>query len=734
MSKPSKKSNQILRVAIAVPLHKIFDYFAPNYVNATQIGIRVCVPFGKQKKIGILIGITQYSDLLPENIKQVLEFIDDRPVLSSTDIKMLRWISSYYHHPLGLVLVGAMPALLRKGKRAKIQQPKLYQLSAQGLKLNPATLVGRVQQRLITHLQSYGLATTKQLSKLEKNWRSAMQILQAKGWVVYATQQHLQPPHRLEPVRANAQQQKAIDGVRGSMDNFATFLLEGVTGSGKTEVYMQLIGHVIAQGKQVLVLLPEIGLTPQLERRFKQCFSVAVEVFHSGLTDLQRCNIWLKSQQGHSQIIVGTRSALMMPMPKLGLIIIDEEHDSSFKQQEGLRFSARDVAIVRAKKLNIPIVLGTATPSLESFYNIQTGRYRHLYLPNRAGLASTPTLTLLDIRNKLLHGGVADILLTAISAVLAKGEQALLFLNRRGFAPALMCHGCGWVAQCQRCDANLVIHHQDNVLRCHHCCHHQPLPKQCFVCQKTALLALGLGTERVEQVLQQHFPKQTIIRLDRDSTRGKGTLEKSLQQINKNDAAIILGTQMLAKGHHFPNVTLVGILDVDGGLFSVDFHATEKMAQMIIQVAGRAGRAEKPGRVILQTRHPEHQLLLTLVSQGYRQFASNALQERQQASLPPFSHQALFRGLSMNKLSAIYFLEKIATLAFNKAGKDIAVMGPISAPMARRVGRFRYQLLLQAPNRASLHVLLDYLVISIANIKGRSKVRWSLDVDPVDLY
>ena len=742
MAKSSKKLNSILRIAVAVPLHRIFDYLPPTDTEANTLsaGVRIRVPFGHREKVGVLIEVTKHSELQPENLKQALEIIDTEPLLSATDMALLQWISGYYHHPLGDVVVSAMPVLLRQGKPARISSQKLYRLSETGSTLNPEDLQrARIQQSLIIKLQNQSLpVNAKQLNMWHKTWRPAMAALIEKGLIEVVNDIDVPPiTHsnvNTHVLQANEEQQHAIAMVADSLKGFAAHLLEGVTGSGKTEVYMQLISQVIEQGKQVLVLVPEISLTPQLESRFKQRFSVAVEVSHSGLTDLQRCNIWLKAQQGHCPIVVGTRSALMMPMPHLGLIIIDEEHDSSFKQQEGLRFSARDVAVVRAKKLNIPILMGTATPSLESFYNAQEGRYQWLHLSKRAGAASEPVLRLLDIRNKLLHDGLSDILLQEIHQVLSKGEQALLFLNRRGFAPALMCHGCGWVAQCRCCDANLVVHQQDKVLRCHHCGHQQVLPRQCPACHTPNLLALGLGTERIEQVLQQHFPSQTIIRIDRDTTRRKGELEKGLELINNGQANIILGTQMLAKGHHFPNVTLVGILDVDSGLFSIDFHAAEKMAQMIVQVSGRAGRSEKPGQVIMQTRQPEHPLLLTLIRQGYRQFAQQTLQERSLAGLPPYSYQALFRVLAVDQQLAIDFLEQVSTLAQNNIVKDIEIMGPVPAPMIRRAGRYRYQLLIQARKRASLHALLDLLVADIAKLKSSKKVRWSLDVDPVDLY
>jgi len=535
-------------------------------------------------------------------------------------------------------------------------------------------------------------------------------------------------------LQCNLEQQSAIDTVCHGLGQFGVFLLEGVTGSGKTEVYLQIIHTVLERGQQVLVLVPEITLTPQLEERFKQRFAVNIALSHSKLTDKQRQNAWLQMQQGDCSIMLGTRSALFTPLKNPGLIILDEEHDASFKQQEGFRFSARDIAVVRGKLLHIPVLLGSATPSLESLHNANKQRYQLLHLPNRAGNAIEPVLQLMDIRNKKIQEGLSEALIQEIHKTLAKNEQVLLFLNRRGFAPTLICHSCGWVARCQRCDANLVIHFDEKRLRCHHCSQEQALVKNCPACKVGELTPLGLGTERVEKILTELFADKIIVRLDRDSTQRKGSLEHFLQQINQGKVDIILGTQMLSKGHHFPNVTLVAIIDVDSGLFSIDFHASEKLAQMIVQVSGRAGRAEKPGKVIMQTRQPEHPLLTTLIQEGYRSFAKTVLAERKDASLPPFSYQALLRVQATDIDTPKIFFQALTTLIQKINTGDTHILGPVSAPMARRAGLYRYQLLFQNTKRQELHVLLDALIPEIAKLKQAKKVRWSLDVDPVDLY
>jgi primosomal protein N' (replication factor Y) (superfamily II helicase) len=595
------------------------------------------------------------------------------------------------------------------------------------------------QKSVLEKFQYHSMCLSEaELSAWNNNWRPAVKQLIAKqllqielGNVTVNIPESL---IRTNALSCNPQQQSAIAVVCDGLGQFGVFLLEGVTGSGKTEVYLQLIRAVLDRGQQVLVLVPEITLTPQLEERFRQRFAVNIVLSHSKLTDSQRQTAWLQMQKGECSILLGTRSALFTPLKNPGLIILDEEHDASFKQQEGFRFSARDVAVVRGKLLHIPVLLGSATPSLESLENVDKQRYQLLHLPDRAGNAQEPVLQLMDIRNKSMLEGLSEPLVAEMHRTLAKNEQVLLFLNRRGFAPTLICHGCGWVARCQHCDANLVIHADEGRLRCHHCSKEQRLIIQCPACKTGELTPLGLGTERVEKALAELFADKAIVRLDRDSTQRKGSLENYLQQINQGKVDIILGTQMLAKGHHFPNVTLVAILDVDSGLFSIDFHAPEKLAQMIVQVSGRAGRAEKLGKVIMQTRQPEHPLLTTLIRQGYRSFAKTALAERKAALLPPFSYQALLRVQAADVLMPQLFFQAVTALVQDFNTGHTQVLGPVSAPMARRAGLYRYQLLFQNTRRQELHQLLDVLIPKIANLKQAKKVRWSLDVDPVDLY
>jgi len=780
MAKLPPGESLIFRVAIPVPVYRLFDYLAPDNVELDSIkpGVRLEVPFGKGKKCAFLFEIARHSELDTGKLKRVVRILDHKPLLSSKDLRLLQWASQYYHHPLGEVISAAFPAALRQGKSIVVPSEKRYALTELG-RVTPGDQLQRTpkQKSVLEKFQcSPSFLSETELSAWNDNWRPAVKQLIVKQLLqiefsdagvnspealssIVEVKRHpiaLTPAPSTQlraglsqgerelnarpsiinnnPLQCNPQQQSAIDAVCASLGQFGVFLLEGVTGSGKTEVYLQIIRTVLERGQQVLVLVPEITLTPQLEDRFRQRFTVSIALSHSKLTDKQRQTAWLQMQQGACSILLGTRSALFTPLKNPGLIILDEEHDASFKQQEGFRFSARDIAVVRSKLLHIPVLLGSATPSLESLHNVDKQRYQLLHLPDRAGNAIEPVLQLLDIRNKRMQEGLSESLIEEMRRTLEKNEQVLLFLNRRGFAPTLICHGCGWVARCQRCDANLVIHFDEDRLRCHHCGKEQRLIKQCPACKAGELTPLGLGTERVEKVLAELFADKVTVRLDRDSTQRKGSLENYLQQINQGKVDIILGTQMLAKGHHFPNVTLVAILDVDSGLFSIDFHAAEKLAQMIVQVSGRAGRAEKPGKVIMQTRQPEHPLLTTLIRQGYRSFANTALAERKDALLPPFSYQALLRVQAGDVDAPQYFFQAVTTLVKELNTGHTQVLGPVSAPMARRAGLYRYQLLFQNTRRQELHLLLDVLMPEIAKLKQGKKVRWSLDVDPVDLY
>ncbi|MGR9115114.1 MAG: primosomal protein N' [Gammaproteobacteria bacterium] len=739
MAKLAHHSSRILRVALPVPIRRLFDYLAPETAAASSLkpGMRVKVPFGSSSKIAFLVEVSDGSEIEADKLKRAETVLDREPLLTETDLRLLHWASRYYHHPLGEVFSAAFPVALRQGKPAQVKAENHYSLTELGRSVEPDLLMRAPKQKCLLELfQSHPCSLSEaELSERHQNWRPAIKALLAKKWLQvkeHADAISSKPAANKSELQPNRLQQQAIDAVTQMLGQFKVFLLEGVTGSGKTEVYMQIIRSVLERGQQVLVLLPEISLTPQLEERFRQRFSVPMAVAHSKLTDSQRQTAWMHMQRGDCAILLGTRSALFTPLKNPGLIILDEEHDASFKQQEGFRFSARDVAVVRGKMLHVPVLLGSATPSLESYFNVENGRYQLLHLSERAGKAKPPSLHLLDIRNKRMQEGLSQPLITEMHKTLAKQEQVLLFLNRRGFAPTLICHGCGWVARCRRCDANLVIHHDEELLRCHHCGSEQRLINQCPNCKNGQLTPLGLGTERVEKALTELFPGKVVVRLDRDTTQRKGVLEGYLEQIHQGRVDIILGTQMLAKGHHFPNVTLVVLLDVDSGLFSIDFHAAEKLAQMIVQVSGRAGRAEKRGKVIMQTRQPENPLLTTLIREGYRRFVHSALAERKAALLPPYSYQALLRVEAVNAQQPKDFFDQL--IASTPTNDSVQVLGPVLAPMARKAGRYRFQLLFQSRQRGPLHLFLDDLLQRIESLKQSRKVRWSLDVDPVDLY
>ncbi|NOY61651.1 MAG: primosomal protein N', partial [Gammaproteobacteria bacterium] len=621
-----------------------------------------------------------------------------------------------------------------------------WQLSAAGHDIEPDSLKkARRQQALMQLLRRFPTGVSReQLVDQPGDWRRALKILIDKGWVdkcalsdelpaQTAAHPMLSPP-TISPPSLNEDQRQAVDAVVSRLGSFSSFLLDGVTGSGKTEVYINIVAAAVAKGGQALILVPEIGLTPQLVARFRDRFQVPVVVMHSAMNDRQRLDAWLQARSGAASIVIGTRSALFTPLPRAALFIIDEEHDLSYKQQEGFRYHARDLAIMRARQLAVPIVLGSATPSLESLYNVERSRYQRLRLTQRAGGAVAPSIRVLDVRGQPMVDNLSPALRAAISEHLARGNQVLLFLNRRGFAPLLLCHDCGWVATCNRCDARMTLHGDNRQLRCHHCAAQRPARAHCPECQSSELRQLGYGTERMEQVLKNNFADYGVVRIDRDSTRRRGSLEALFNKLHRADRGhILVGTQMLAKGHHLPDITLVGILDADQGLFGTDFRACERMAQQIIQVAGRAGRQHKAGQVYIQTHHPDHPLLQTLIHQGYHAFAKEALQERLVTELPPYSFLALLRADALNMGLADAFLEQAKALLNECASTEVQCMGPIPAVMERRAGRHRAQLLVQAQRRSSLQHLLSEVAPKLARLKAARKVRWSIDVDPMEV-
>ena len=730
----------ILNVAVSVPLSREFDYLPAAGGPGATAGYRVLVPFGNRRQVGVVMGEARHSDLPTERIRRCLETLDDEPLLSDDDRWLIRFTSDYYHHPIGEVVAAALPALLRLGKALNPVQT-FVAVSDAGATADIDRLAKRAprQAELLEVLIDAGGNGVDEDTLTEQipTWRRAAKGLFEKG---YASRFEAVPeePERLASaeVRAgpdlNPDQRSAIDQIRRGK-GFSAWLLDGVTGSGKTEVYLHLIRDVLDAGKQVLVLVPEIGLTPQLVGRLSSRLGIAPAVIHSGLSDNARLAAWRSSRSGAAKLVVGTRSAVFTPMPDVGLIVIDEEHDHSFKQQEGLRYSARDLAIARAKRRDIPVVPGSATPTLEVLQHCRVGNFTRLELPVRAGGASPPQIHLVDLTRAPADNGLSQPLIRAIDNHLQEGGQALIFLNRRGFAPTLICASCGHVAECARCDSRMTVHARANDLRCHHCGANRPLDQHCAQCGSD-VRPLGEGTERLEDALREHFPTRRIERIDSDSMQRRGAIDEALELAAQGDADILVGTQMLSKGHHFPMLTLVGVVNADQGLFGTDFRSSERMAQSIIQVAGRAGRESRQGDVIIQTAFPDNPFWPCLIDGGYEKIAGDALAEREETRWPPFTWLALIRAAAHSKDDAHAFLDTARQFAQGQHSEYLRVLGPVDAPMARKAGRYRAQLLLQSSDRKNLHAILAALRPTLEGERSARKVRWSIDVDPIELF
>ena len=726
-----------VEVALPVPMRQNFSYQVTEPCPIFPvIGARVKVPFGRQQLIGLITGISDHCSLNAKQIKSVIEILDDQAILPDSLYKLTLWAARYYFCSQGQMLTQALPVALRKGADCAPQTLTQFRLSAQGREADATSLKRAPAQKKLFELLQLSPVSQEEFSSLDLS-KAALKALEDKAWVErnelvaevdlsWRSQLQLdETPHKL-----NREQAVAV-ATLNSQTGYQCTLLEGITGSGKTEVYLSVLEGVLKQGKQALILVPEIGLTPQTINRFKRRFNVEVAVIHSGLTDNQRLEAWRQSRSGQAAIIIGTRSALFTPMEYPGIIILDEEHDSSFKQQEGVGYHARDLAVMRGHLESIPVILGSATPSLETLQNALAGRYHHLSLGERAGSAEKVRQGIIDIRNQPLKCGMSQPLLNEMRLHLDAGNQVMLFLNRRGFSPALLCHECGHLHECDRCDAFFTVHQSLNEIRCHHCGNQYAIPKQCHQCGSTMLMGQGIGTEQLEQALEKEFPKYPVIRIDRDTTRLKGSLESHLSAIHKGEYKILVGTQMLAKGHHFPDVTLVGLLDVDGALFSADFRAPERFGQLYTQVAGRAGRASKPGTVLLQTHQSDNPILRDLLHRGYGEFARTQLKERQQALLPPAWHMVLVRAEAHLAEDADNFLRAMAAMLPND--KEFEVIGPLPAPLDRKAGKYRRQLMFQAKNRNRLQLEFERVQPLAEQLPEAKKCKWSLDRDPQDL-
>jgi len=651
-----------------VPLATLFDYSVPEGVSVAP-GNRVTVPFGAKQRIGLVLEAADQSALPEERMKSIVAMRDDAPALPPQWIEQMRFMASYYQRPLGETAIGALPPRLRSLRPLpkKALQPSTEETSARFTPTHPLTE---------------------------------------------------------DPARV-------VDDIGASLGSFKAFLLHGVTGSGKTEVYLHLIARVLEHGGQVLALVPEISLTPQLEARFRQAFPQArLALMHSGLEDVARTAAWLSASRGDPGIVLGTRLAALAPLPKLALVVVDEEHDSSFKQQEGLRYSARDVAVYRAKLSGCPVILGSATPSLETWHNWRQGRYTLVSLPNRASPGSRlPAVRTVDLRRDGASDGFAAQVLAAIAARLERGEQSLVFINRRGYAPVLACDACGWAAGCARCTARLVLHAADRRLRCHHCGAEEPIPRACPTCGNVDLRPMGRGTQRVEESLALRFPKARIVRIDGDSARRRAELTRTLEGIQRGEGDILVGTQILAKGHDFPGLTLVAVLNADAALLSTDYRAPERLFSVLAQVAGRAGRRERPGEVLIQTRYPGHQLFVALAGHDYAGFAESQLAERRVAGFPPFVFEAALRAEAKKLARAVEFLRDAA--ASVAAPAEVHVYDPVPHLITRRAGMERAQLLMQSSSRVALQDHLSALTAQLFSASPRD-VRWHLDVDPIE--
>ncbi|HJR10272.1 MAG TPA: primosomal protein N' [Rhodanobacteraceae bacterium] len=765
--KPARQSGfppRIARVALPLPLPQTFDYLSESLEPLP--GCRVRVPFGRSHRIGIVVDAAGRTAVSGDRLKPVEAVLDPQPLLDTELLASLRRASDYWCGAIGDVIFGALPLALRDGGALDAFAEEIWRVTVAGGSARDARTRRGGSAALLETLADTALSASE-LDTLLPGWRAAARRLAAAGLI-----EHARPETRTPRVRESAspiltgEQADALATILSAGEGFHPFLLQGVTGSGKTEIYLRLVERALQQERQTLWLVPEIGLVPQALRRLRARFDARIAVLHSNLAEGERARAWLDARSGAAAVVLGTRSAVFAPLPKPGLIVVDEEHDASYKQQEGFRYHARDFALMRAQSLGVPIVLGSATPSLETLANVEAARYTRIRLRRRVHARPPSPVHVLDLRGLNLAHGLSPALLDALDATLARGEQALVFKNRRGYAPVLLCHACGWHASCPNCEKPLTLYRGRRQLLCHHCGHTERAPDACRHCHADALIPQGQGTERLEEALAARYPDVPVLRVDRESTRQRDAFAKLLDRLADDKPAILVGTQILAKGHDLPNLTMVAIVGVDEGLHSVDFHAGERLAQLIVQVAGRAGRADKPGAVWLQTHEPEHPLLVTLLNGGYDAAAALQLGERLASGLPPFAHMALLRAESRdhNQLdafmaAAISAVEQTVlppsngrgsarsaggmptrtvkpspSIPLRSEGGRIRINGPFAAPMPLRAGRHRAQLLLESAQRPPLRQALAAWLPRLHGLPQPRGLRWSIDVDPVDLY
>jgi primosomal protein N' (replication factor Y) len=733
----------ILKIALDVPLDRLFDYLSDG--QEVKIGQRVLVPFGRRKQIGIVMALADTSEFAIEKLKPVAQVFAEETPLDAETLALIKFSADYYQYPFGQALLSALPARLRQIEPATSRKQYAYRLSETGRAMDIEVIPKRqlVARRIVIALQTAESLTETELDAISGSARKVARQMVIDGWLIseqiQAGLRVAQIPAAYQP-ELNADQALAVEQIVGASGNFKAWLLHGITGSGKTEVYIRLMQHYLQdKNAQVLVLVPEINLTPQLEARFRSRLpDYALVSLHSNLSEAERLHHWQLAQSGAARIIIGTRLSIFTPLPHLKLIIIDEEHDGSYKQQDSMRYHARDIALVRAKRLNIPVVLGSATPALESWYNTvntnpkTVNKYSLLSLTERAvSVAQLPHIECIDTTKVNLQQGLTPQLISALKLRLARKEQSLLFINRRGYSPVLLCSACHWIAPCTRCSSRLVVHLGQRKLRCHHCGHEQRIPLQCPSCGDADLHPTGHGTQRLEQTLAQLLPEARIARVDRDSVSRKNALVEILDKVHNGEIDILVGTQMLAKGHDFPNLTLVGVIDTDSALHSPDFRASERLFAQLMQVAGRAGRADKPGQVIIQTQFPDHVLFHALRRQDYVAYADAMLAEREMVQFPPYVFTALLRAEANDYALVQKFLNHAFELArdFNNV---VMVYDPVRPQMERLKGKERGYILMQSKQRPALQQLLKNLVLNLRSNTLSNKVRWAVDVDPLE--
>ncbi len=731
-----ENSPRVLRCAVPTPLRKSLDYLPPTDHAEAQLqpGVRLQVPLGRRMLTAVLLDTHHTPAVTLKRLRCAEQVLDSTPLLDQTQLALMSWVANYYLHPIGEVFALAMSPCERRGEPPAASGTAGIELSLRGQGLpvdalnrapKQAALLRLLQQKAVPNavIEASGISKAVIREMLAKSLVERCEISPDQPWQVRSG------------LTLNSEQAQAVSEVQMALGSYSAHLLEGVTGSGKTEVYLQAIAACIARGEQALVLLPEIGLTPQMVERFRQRFDAPIVLLHSRLSDRERDRSWSAARKGEAAVVIGTRSSVFCPLAQPGLFIVDEEHDNAYAQQDGLRYSARDVAVKRAQLSHCPVLLGSATPSLETLDNAIRGRYQHHKLAQRAGGAAQPTVDILDIRGLALHGGISQTLQQAITDTLNRSEQVLLFINRRGFAPSLLCHDCGWVADCQNCDARMTVHRQPASLRCHHCTARKPLPHQCPDCQGRRLVSAGLGTEQVEQALVSSFPSTPIYRVDSDSMTQKGAMQTLRDALETAQGVLMVGTQMLSKGHDFPRVTLVGVLDADSMLFNPDFRGEERLLQLLTQVGGRAGRAQIAGKVMIQTRQPDHPLITQVLRTDYQILARQLLALRAQQGLPPHGAVAAIRCDSRQLNEGLSFLQRISALpVVQTTSQHCRVIGPLPAAMARRAGLYRSQLIVMAKTRTDLAHRIRALVEHADSLKKPAGLAWFVDIDPVEPF